>query len=466
MKKPIDPNLENLFDDLIGSNPEESAESEKSVSAVSDEAADVQPTGNFEITESNKNHHSSHHSSGEHHHSSSSGEHHHSSSSGEHHHSGSSHHSSGEHHHSSSHHSSGEHHHSSSSHHHSSKKSHRHKSEKKKNKISTAGKIAIAFLIFLLLCIFAVVFAFLYLQHQGKSDFKPTQDISYQDTIEYKGETYVYNDDIISIAFIGVDKRELSVDENKMGSAGQADADIILTINTKTGNARAIAVPRDTMVDIDVFSENGIFLNSKKMQLCLSYAYGDGREKSANNVTTSLSRILYDVPINKYFALDLDGIQAINDAMGGVTLTSLTNFDNRGIKKGDKIHLIGDLTETYVRTRDMDSVEASLERTQRQVQYIKEFTAQLAPNVINDFSIVSRLYNTAMDYSITNISLSNATYLATLLISNGVTSFETSTIEGEMKLGTTTSPDIVYAEFYPDEDKLMELVLDIFYTKK
>ena len=26
-------------------------------------------------------------------------------------------------------------------------------------------------------------------------------------------------------------------------------------------------------------------------------------------------------------------------------------------------------------------------------------------------------------------------------------------------------PDVVHAEFYPDEDKLMETVLDVFYTQ-
>ena len=49
------------------------------------------------------------------------------------------------------------------------------------------------------------------------------------------------------------------------------------------------------------------------MQLCLSYAYGDGKAKSAENTANSISRILYVVPITKYFALDLNGIAHLND---------------------------------------------------------------------------------------------------------------------------------------------------------
>ena len=114
----------------------------------------------------------------------------------------------------------------------------------------------------------------------------------------------------------------------------------------------------------------------------------------------------------------------------------------------------------------MDNIEASLNRTARQVQYIKAFASQLAPAVMKDFSIVSKLYNTAMDYSTTNITLSDATYLASLLVSKGINDFETATIEGEMKKSENVeNADIVFAEFYPDEDKLLELVLDTFYTQ-
>ena len=360
------------------------------------------------------------------------------------------------------------HHHSSSSHHHShSHSSSHHKHKKKKKKLPIAAKIAIIILILIFFLIFAVVGTIVFLEYKGKSDLTHiTTQTDYEEKITYNGHDYVYNDDIVSIAFIGVDKRDLGLDDDKIGTAGQADANIVLTIDTSTGRAKAIAIPRDTMVEVDLYSENNIFLRNEKMQLCLSYAYGNGTDTSATNVTTSLSRILYNVPIGKYFALDLNGIAPINDAIGGVTVQSLYDFKNLGIKKGDTVHLVGDLTEAYVRTRDMDNIDASLNRTARQVQYIKAFTSQLTPSVMNDFSIVSRLYNTATDYSTTNISLSDATYLASLLISRNITDFETTTLEGEMRQSDRIDyANVVYAEFYPDEDKLMQTVLDTFYTQ-
>lgn len=448
MKKPIDPNLDNLIDDGIlnlntdadNKNPSLSDSEESSINFSSENIDELKQNTfsnaddtqlQIQTVDKTQMHH--------HHHHSSSGSH---SSSGTHR-SGSSHSSS----------------HSSSN---SSKK------KKKKKKLSTAAKIAIAVLLIFLFLIFAVVFTVVYLETHGKNDLQNvSEQTDYQEVIEYNGDKYVYNKDVVSIAFIGVDKRDLGLDDGAVGTAGQADTDIVLTINTKTGRAKAIAVPRDTMVDVDLYSESGIFLRSENMQLCLSFAYGNGTNTSADNVTTSLSRILYNVPINKYFALDLNGIAPINDAVGGVTVTSLYDFNNLGIKKGDTVHLEGDLTEAYVRSRDIDTVDASLNRTARQVQYIKAFAAQLVPAVTKDFSIISRLYNTASDYSTTDISLSNATYLASLLLSKGITEFETVTLEGEMKASDKIDySDYVYAEFYPDKDKLMEVVLDTFYTKQ
>lgn len=459
MKKPIDPNLDEFDSSLpidVNDSNEDFKINDDNINNVtnkstvkSGEIAGLEESSFKGVTQ-----HQSHHSSkGNSEHGSS---HHHSS--GSH-----SEHGSSRHHSSSSHGSSRRH--SSGSHRH-----HSHSSSKKKKKLPLIARIFISIVAIILAVAVAAAGTFFVLEQKGKKSLTNSSTVTtqenYEETISYNGHEYVYNKDIVAIAFLGVDKRELGLDDGVVGTAGQADANIVVTINTKTGEAKAIAIPRDTMVDVDLYSDKGVFLRNEKKQLCLAYAYGNGTDTSAENVTTSISRILYNVPINKYFALDLNGIAPINDAIGGVTVTSLYDFKNVDIKKGDTVHLTGDLTETYVRTRDMDNIEASLNRTARQVQYIKAFAAQLAPAIMKDFSIVSKLYNTATEYSTTNITLSDATYLASLLVSKGINDFETVTIEGEMKKSENVeNADVVFAEFYPDEDKLMELVLDTFYTQ-
>ena len=448
MKRPIDPNLNNSDDDILlnltggnskqsdelsfaeGSEPDDVKSPEYTVSVDNKKngTIPVTPMASVEninedisaIVDKEEIPHSSHH---HHSHSSHSGEHHHHSSDGHHHSSSHHHHSSGSHH-------SGEHHH----HHHG----------KKKKGLPTAAKIAIIVLVILLLI---PIIAMIVLGINVKTgDFKKENAAAteYSEVIEYNGHKYKYNENVVSIAFMGIDQDTLKTSD-QTDFVGASDADIVFAVDTQSGKASAIAIPRDTMVDVDMYMESGTLIETQKTQLCLAYAYGDGRELSCKNTVNSISRVLYNVPINKYFALDLNGIAALNDAIGGVTIdSSLYDFKDEGIKVGDKVVLKGDMAEKYVRQRNMDTVDASM----------------------NDFSVISKLYSDAQKYSQSNIKLDNVTYLGSLLLSKGITDFESYRLKGTFsESADPILPDVAHAEFTPDEDYLMQTILKVFYTQ-
>lgn len=462
MKKPIDPNLNNdesqdfLFGDKINEPTSETKTENDVVKSVLEEKKVEGKPLKLEVAKTNATHeaqsHHHHSSSSSHHHHSSSGSHHHSEHHGEHHHS--------EHHH---HHSSGSSSHH--SHHHSS--SHHSSSKKKKSKMPKWLKIVlIIFLIFALL-VSGTFGTFVFIRTRGFSDLTSIArtDRVHQDKITYKGHTYEFNEDVVSIAFMGVDQREM-LNNTETNFVGCTDADIIITVDTKTGAAKVIALPRDTMVDVDQYSSNNVFLKTSNVQLCLAYAYGDGSTQSCTNVTKAMSRILLNVPIKKYFALDLDGIAPLNDSIGGVTVDSIYDIAAYNIKVGDRVTLKGDMAEAYVRTRNSETLESSLRRTDRQVQYVKAFIDQVIPAVRDDVTVVNEFYNTSRKYSQTNLSLNNITYLASLLLSKGINDYEIYTLEGSMASTVTTDfPDAVFAEFTPTEESIMETVLAVYYTQ-
>lgn len=343
---------------------------------------------------------------------------------------------------------------------------HHHHHGKKKKGLPTAAKIAIIVLVILLLI---PIIAMIVLGINVKTgDFKKENAAAteYSEVIEYNGHKYKYNENVVSIAFMGIDQDTLKTSD-QTDFVGASDADIVFAVDTQSGKASAIAIPRDTMVDVDMYMESGTLIETQKTQLCLAYAYGDGRELSCKNTVNSISRVLYNVPINKYFALDLNGIAALNDAIGGVTIdSSLYDFKDEGIKVGDKVVLKGDMAEKYVRQRNMDTVDASINRTDRQVQYVKAYTKQLVPAVMNDFSVISKLYSDAQKYSQSNIKLDNVTYLGSLLLSKGITDFESYRLKGTFsESADPILPDVAHAEFTPDEDYLMQTILKVFYTQ-
>ena len=273
-------------------------------------------------------------------------------------------------------------------------------------------------------------------------------------TVEYQGKKYRYNEDIVSIVVMGYDRRK---DVSETGAAGQADAVMVVALDTRSGQMRVIGVPRDTMVDVDE-NVGDAFLGQDKMQIALAFSYGDGYETSAQNVVRAVSRVLYNMPMNYYFALDMNGIGPINDAAGGVTVTPLSSIPNTAIVKDVPIKLYGNNAMRYVQYRDTSQLTSSLDRQARQSQYLKAFFSQVVGNAAGDPGILIGLYQTATEYSTTNLELSEFSYLAATLVEHGMSELDVVTLAGEAVKGEQ------YVEYHLDQEAVYETVLDVFYT--
>lgn len=272
--------------------------------------------------------------------------------------------------------------------------------------------------------------------------------------VVYNGVTYRYNKNITSILLMGIDERELD-GQKVIGQAGQSDVNILLTIDTSTGKITMINISRDTMTEITEYSAGGGYLGMETMQLCLAYSFGDGKEMSCENQVNTVKRLFYNVPINSYYSLDLDGISAINDSVGGVDVVSPETIGD--FKQGETYHLVGDQAESFVRLRRHDTPDANNYRMARQRVYIEAFISKVLSQTKADISTPLDLFNASGEYSCTNLNASKVCYLAARAISNGGMSFDTLSVPGESKLNGE------YAEFYVDETKFYEMFLSVFY---
>ena len=334
--------------------------------------------------------------------------------------------------------------------------------KEKKRKKSLGKKIALTILIILLVILIAAGGTFAILHGKGKkmldktgADIKSEGGVIEDDgkTIYYNGKIYTLNEKITAIACLGIDKEELDA-YGVTGSAGQNDTNVILVIDTSKGTATAINIPRDTMVDVDVFDVGGNRTGSEYEQLCLAYAYGDGFASSCENAVTSIERVLYGMPVKSYIALDLSGISVLNDYVGGVSVVSPETVSE--FTQGQRVTLYGQSSVNFVRARGKD-VNASLRRSERQMTYIRAFADKAVQNAKQSPGTIKGLYDTTMGYCTTNVGLSNVTFLASSLLGSGFHGLETVTLPGELKMGEK------YAEYYMDKAAAYEMVLDIFY---
>lgn len=325
----------------------------------------------------------------------------------------------------------------------------------------------------LVLLLATAVGAYFYLNKKGEAQLKKNQSIasitapeeaSSEDdgkTIVYNGAKYKYNEDNINILFMGVDRDMQDTGEKVIGENGQADVLIWAALDSKTGHLSLINISRDAMVDVNKYNVEDQYLGTDKMQLCLAYSYGDGKEKSCENTLQSVSRLMYGMPVNAYVAIDYSAIAPLNDAIGGVTvnvLEDLTQSDS-ALKAGETVTLHGEQAQTYVRSRNTEVLDSNNQRMERQKQYIDAFLQQAISQTKKNPTLPVTLYNDVSDYMVTNISASEVTHLATLMIQNGVSGGDILTVPGEVTQGD------VYAEFNPDDKELYKLILSVFYKE-
>lgn len=356
-----------------------------------------------------------------------------------------------------------------------SEKPKKEKKPKKPKKKKTPKQIVKRVLIVLAVIILVPVAAFFTLRALGKN-FLFSGNVNMKNAVDgadvqnngdlviYKGHKYRYNENITSVLVMGVDREKVNSDEEylKEYGAGQADTMFVAALDISSNKLSLISIPRDTMADIKMYDEKGKYTGTRNTQLCLAYAYGDGKELSCTNAVDAVSNVLYGIPIDSYVSINLSAISILNDAVGGVNVQvigDLTSVDP-DLKEGANVTLLGDQAETYVRTREHEPLDANLERMRRQQQYITAFIQKGLQETRNDIMLPVDLLNLISDNAVTNVSVPKLTYLATEALGVSFSSDDIYSIDCDIKEG-----DSGYAEYYPDETKLFELVLDVFYTR-
>lgn len=272
------------------------------------------------------------------------------------------------------------------------------------------------------------------------------------DTITYNGKKYELNKHMATVAFIGFDGR----DNDDGTQKGQSDTVMVVALNTDTGEARGIVIPRDSMVAVDTYS-NGSFAGQVTEQLCLQFAYGTDGDNSSALTAAAASRVLDNIPVDYYYTLNIEGVAPINDSIGGVTLVPTQTVPGTSVVEGQETTLFGTTAEKYVQWRDTTNLTSSLDRTARQVSYVQAFASKVLSSAKSNPAMLISLYQAMGDYTWTNLGLDEFSYLATTMLEHGLTSFDVVTLQGTMRQGDT------FAEFYLDQDNVKQTVVDTFY---
>ncbi len=294
---------------------------------------------------------------------------------------------------------------------------------------------------------------------EGSSAQSRTVPKENSDTVEYKGETYKYNDHLSNYLFLGIDTRNPVDTYETQEDAGQADAIFVVSMDRATEKLKVLFVPRDSMARIEVFNPSGKSLGETTDHINIQYAFGDGKQKSCELMKKAVSNLLDGLPIQGYCAMNMDGIAVVTDFVGGVQITvpddSLEDVDPE-FKKGAVVEITGENAEEFVRHRDIDRTQSALVRQERQKTYLSALVQKAQEKAAEDAGFVTDLYDSIKSYTVTNMG--NDIFAKLLAASgNGIT--DTETVPGEGTQGKN------FDEYHVDEDGLSDLIISMFYEK-
>lgn len=268
---------------------------------------------------------------------------------------------------------------------------------------------------------------------------------------------YVYKEHVSTYLFLGVDVTGPVKKNEGYINAGQADTQLVLVFDDEAKTRQMLQLNRDSMVDMPVLGVFGDEVGYKKQQLALAHAYGDGMEGSCENNVKTVSKLLGNQKIDGYFAMNMDGIGVITDAIGGVEVTIESDYSavDPEMVKGATLLLKGDQALRYVRARKDVDDGTNLARMSRQRIFMSALQKKLktvdSKTALNAFDEVS-------DYRVTDMG--SKTMLNLLEKIQTYEDLGTKTIEGE---NSVDSDGCFCYNLY--EESLTEVIMQLFYKE-
>lgn len=274
--------------------------------------------------------------------------------------------------------------------------------------------------------------------------------------VEYNGEDYVQKRDIETYLFMGIDTEGTVKESEDNFSGGQADLQLLVTIDHKNKTWQMLQLNRDSMVDVTVLDLMGNAAGTSFQQLTLAHSYGDGKELSCENAVNTVSNMFNGQKIDGYFSVNMDAVAILNDMVGGVPVTVTSDFTavDPSLVEGETITLQGQQALNFVRIRRDVGDQTNVSRMGRQRQYLDALQKKLKQQ---DEQFFLKAYEELADYMVTDEGSGTAVDIASYM--QQYTELDLLTIDGESRIENNTNA------YYLNEDSKTQVMLQMFYEK-
>lgn len=273
-------------------------------------------------------------------------------------------------------------------------------------------------------------------------------------TIVLGNREYQMTHPVRTYLFLGTDAsgNEGGTGEEYQGS--MADTLMLLVIDEQEETYGILQLNRDTITDVPLMQADGSANASAQLQLCTAHWYGGNPKQSCENTVNAVRDMLGGLPIDGYYALSMNAMSKLNEAVDGVKMTfteDLTELDPQ-MKSGATLTLTDEQAEKLMHARYGMSDDRNVKRMGRQRLFLDAFLKQVREKQAKDSNFIIKLYDGLHPYSTEDINMNALTKLINQM--GDFAAKGTYTIDGETKLGQKLGDGQEHWEFYMDEDSL------------
>lgn len=292
------------------------------------------------------------------------------------------------------------------------------------------------------------------------------EDLDYEEEqlpIEIDGQEYELAHDMKTYLIMGTDASGNEDAEDRDSYEGSmADFMLLVVIDDTDSTYRFIQLNRDTITEVPFLLKDGTSYASADIQMCCAHWYGGSKEESCENTVRTVSMFMKGIPIDGYYALQMEAMPELNHAVGGVTVTIEDDFTaiDPEMKPGATLKLSDEQAYTFVHSRMDVGDGENTSRMRRHREFMNALMDTAKKKANEDKKFVNTLYSELADYSTTDMGSKTLSNIATKMNSYEYKGLVTP--EGETKLGNALNDGLEHTEFYPDEEALITMIRDIY----
>jgi len=306
-----------------------------------------------------------------------------------------------------------------------------------------------------------------------RENLEYNNSIAWQDDwVVHDGKVYEYREDMLNFLLLGIDHGGSLATETELSdwSAGQADTIFLVSLNQTDKKISVIGIPRNSMVNVEIFNSDSEQVETIYNQICLQYGYAGGGQLGLQKMKESVSELMRGLPIHGTCAVSFNAISVITDRLGGIEVVvpdDMTEY-NKAYTQGSTQRLTGKNVVGYLRYRQYNTLGSPTTRLERQKDFMQVAMGRVLAQIKTNPVFVKDIYESLKTYMNTDISVDEAVYIASKALDCTLADQSFYQLTGKDKAEyfvRENGQEDFYDDYYIDEDALEKIMFEVFYRE-